>query len=174
MNNSYMLAAVSGLALCLTACASAPDYREASASGAQGYSTQKIEANRWRVSYTGDERQSAAEVRDLALRRAAELTLQQGADWFETVGEETTSDTDTKTRFEDRGFETDTVYERDCGLLGCTTRARPITTYGGVDPVSETSTVFDHSMTIIIHNGLKPLDNPNAYEASQTAKNLAY
>ena len=159
-------------ALGLVACASGPDYREASHAGAEGYSSQLIEANRYRVSYTGDERQSAQTVRDYALLRAAELTMERGGDWFEIVASETSEDTETQTRFADRGFETENRIVRDCGLLGCTSRVEPVTTFGGTDVTEETVTVFDHSIEIIIGTGLKPVDNPRAYDAGQTAANL--
>ncbi|MCI4644093.1 MAG: hypothetical protein MRY64_04860 [Hyphomonadaceae bacterium] len=163
------------LAACVltaAACATGPDYGPARSSGGEGYSSQQIEANRYRVSYTGDLNDSAQDVRDRALLRAAELTLENGGDWFEITSASTNEDTETRTRFEDRGFETESRIVRDCGLLGCTSTVRPVTTYGGVDQVEETSTVYDHSMEILIHSGLKPLDNPNAYEAAQTAVNL--
>lgn len=156
----------------LAACASQPDYRPASAAGGEGYSSQQIESNRYRVSYTGDEHQSAQTVRDYALLRAAELTMEEGGDWFEVLRSETAGDTETRTRFENRGFETRTAYRTDCGLLGCTTRAEPVTTFGGTDRVEETQTVFDHSMEIVIHEGEKPAGNPAAYHAAETAANL--
>lgn len=164
--------AAAGAALLLGACAGGPDYREASRPGAEGYASQQIESNRYRVSYTGDARQSAQTVRDYALLRAAELTLEEGGDWFEVVAAETSEDTDTRTRFENRGFETETRIVRECGLLGCTSRAQPVTTYGGTEMREETETVFDHSMEIIVHTGLKPPENPRAYDAAQTAANL--
>ena len=163
---------IAACALTIAACASAPDYREASSHGGEGYSSQQIEANRYRVSYTGDGNDSAQEVRDRALLRAAELTLEQGGDWFEVTNALTSEDSDIRTRFEQRGFETEPRIVRECGLLGCTSRVTPVTTYGGTDRVEEVSTVYDHSMEIIIHSGLKPAGNPNAYEASQTAANL--
>lgn len=163
---------IAACALTMTACASTPDYREAASSGGEGYSTQQIEGNRYRVSYTGDSNDSAEQVRDRALLRAAELTLEQGGDWFEVTNSTTSEDSDIRTRFEQRGFETEHRIVRECGLLGCTSRVTPVTTYGGTERVEEISTAYDHTMEIIIHSGAKPVDNPNAYEATQTAANL--
>ncbi len=75
------LAAVLGLA----ACASSPDYVRAPREGAPGYSEQRIESGRYRVRYEGRSSQRLAEVQDLALLRAAELTLNQRASWFQVV-----------------------------------------------------------------------------------------
>ncbi len=70
----------------LAACASAPTvYQPAPAPGAMGYAESPIERDRWRVSFHGANGASAQRVGDLALRRAAELTLAQGYDWFRVV-----------------------------------------------------------------------------------------
>ncbi len=66
--------------LILAACASAPaPYGPAASEKARGYTSQMIETGRHRVSYRAAD---AVRARDLALLRAAELTLAEGADWF--------------------------------------------------------------------------------------------
>lgn len=77
------LAALFGLA----ACAATPVYGPASSSSDFGYTEQKIEDDRYRVTYR-DNSQLAAD--DNALRRAAELTLQNGQDWFRIVSRDLT------------------------------------------------------------------------------------
>ena len=73
--------AVSALAL-LGACATSAPYGPATSDSSKGYSVQPIENNRFRIAY----RDSSMEVvRSRALRRAAEVTLDQGADWFLVV-----------------------------------------------------------------------------------------
>jgi len=74
---------VSAAALALTACASLAPYGPQTGSGGQGYAEQRIETNRWRVTYSGVG--APGPVADLALRRAAELTAANGDDWFEVV-----------------------------------------------------------------------------------------
>ena len=72
----------------LTACAtSSPTvYAPASASAnGTGYEDIRIESDRWRVTFTGSGQASEAEVERLALRRAGELALTNGYDWFEVV-----------------------------------------------------------------------------------------
>ncbi len=68
-------------ALALTACASLAPYGAQRGTGGQGYSEQRIESNRYRVSYNGVG--AAGRVADWALVRAADVTTEQGYDWFE-------------------------------------------------------------------------------------------
>jgi hypothetical protein len=157
--------------LLAAACANAPAYREASREGAQGYTAQVLERDRYRVSYTGDRHQTAAEVQNLALLRAAELTMEKGGDWFEVVSADTDKDVDVRERFAGRGYTTGTAYSRDCGLLGCTTRAHPVTVAHD-DYVAEEEIVYDHALEIVIHQGIKPAGKSNAYNAAETAANL--
>jgi hypothetical protein len=82
------LMAVSALAL-LAACTTHTPYGPARSDGAKGYASQKIEQGRYRISYTDAD---AARSHDMALLRAAEITLQEGADWFEITGGYTDQD----------------------------------------------------------------------------------
>ncbi|MBB4658433.1 CC0125/CC1285 family lipoprotein [Parvularcula dongshanensis] len=68
--------------LLLAACASGAAYGPASSPSALGYREQPIEAGRYRVVYRGKSLQVAE---DGALRRAAELALADGYDWFTVV-----------------------------------------------------------------------------------------
>ena len=71
----------------LAACAGTPTtYGPAgSASNAVGYDELRIEDDRWRVTFTGGSDATTADAERLALRRAAELTLEAGYDWFEVA-----------------------------------------------------------------------------------------
>lgn len=73
--------------LALSACAAAPSgYAPASlSSSGAGYDDIRIESDRWRVSFTGAGSSSADEVERQALRRAGELALNHGFEWFEVV-----------------------------------------------------------------------------------------
>lgn len=72
--------------LALGACASTPTvYQAAAEPGAVGYSESPIESDRWRVSFHGGSGASVQQVDDLALQRAADLTLSKGYDWFRVV-----------------------------------------------------------------------------------------
>ena len=77
------LIAVTAAALVLAGCASLAPYGPQMRPGGQGFVEQRIEADRFRVTYSGVG--APGPVADMALRRAAELTLAQGADWFEVT-----------------------------------------------------------------------------------------
>lgn len=71
-------------ALTLSACATPTAYGPAALQKGAGFSEQRIEAGRYRVTFAGNG--DPARIHDLALRRAAELTLQDGYDWFRVAG----------------------------------------------------------------------------------------
>ena len=70
-------------ALALTACASLAPYGPQAGPNGQGYAEQRIESNRFRVTYRGVG--APGPVADMALLRAADLTVQTGFDWFEVT-----------------------------------------------------------------------------------------
>ena len=80
MIRSILIAGLAAAAM--TACTSTQPYGPADSSGAQGYLVQPIENNRYRVSYTALSQQ---EARQYALRRAAEVTVENGGEWFRVV-----------------------------------------------------------------------------------------
>ena len=67
----------------LSACASLAPYGAQMGPNGQGYSEQRIESNRFRVTYNGVG--APGPVPDYALLRAAELTTAEGYDWFEVT-----------------------------------------------------------------------------------------
>jgi hypothetical protein len=69
--------------IALTACASLAPYGAQRGPGGQGFSEQRIESDRYRVTYNGVG--APGPVADYALLRAAELTTAQGYDWFEVT-----------------------------------------------------------------------------------------
>lgn len=73
---------VLALAGVLAACATPTAYQRADGPSDAGYSSMRIEDDRYRVSFRGGRAAGEQEVRDYALLRAAELTLEQGHDWF--------------------------------------------------------------------------------------------
>lgn len=72
---------IAAAALSLSACASLAPYGPQQGRGGQGFSEQRIESDRYRVTYNGVG--APGPVADLALLRAADLTVEQGYDWFE-------------------------------------------------------------------------------------------
>lgn len=69
--------------LALSACASLAPYGPQTGPRGQGFAEQRIESNRFRVTYNGVG--AAGPVADRALFRAAQLTVGQGYDWFEVT-----------------------------------------------------------------------------------------
>ena len=66
----------------LTACATTPTVYGPSNGGNRGYSERQIENDRFRVQFSAGADMTIEMTEDMALRRAAELTLEQGGDWF--------------------------------------------------------------------------------------------
>jgi hypothetical protein len=67
--------------LALAACATGPTaYAPAQRAGGPGYAETRIEADRYRVTFRDES--DGARAHDLALLRAADLTVQNGYDWF--------------------------------------------------------------------------------------------
>lgn len=70
----------------VSACATGygPTYQRASGPYDAGYFDQRLDDNHYRVQYRSD-RADPRLAQDFALRRAAELTLQQDYDWFQIL-----------------------------------------------------------------------------------------
>ncbi len=81
--NRLTLPLIAAAGLALTACASLAPYGPQMGPGGQGYAEQRIESNRFRVTYNGVG--APGPVADMALLRAAELTTAEGYDWFEVT-----------------------------------------------------------------------------------------
>lgn len=142
----------------LAACTTAKPYGPAASSSAQGYLVQPIESNRYRVSYTA---LSPEDARRYALRRAAEVTVEQGADWFRVVSSYTDQDysrgggSSVSVGGSSGGYSSGVGVGVGIGLpLG-----------GGSEKTTE-------SLEIVTGSGPKP-DEPNAYDADSVLINTA-
>ncbi len=88
------LSLIAAATLALGACATATPYQAAGTGAAGGgYSEVRLEQNRYRVVFAGNSLTSRDMVEMSLLYRAAELTTQNGYDWFTTVGRATDRDT---------------------------------------------------------------------------------
>lgn len=149
--------AVSALAL-LGACATNVPYGPATSDSGKGYSVQPIENNRFRVSYKDNSEDLA---RSRALRRAAEVTLENGADWFQIV-----------TGYSDTGElaggpSTSVAIGGSSGSYGSSTGIG----VGIALPLGGSSAPVVHVIEIITGKGEKP-QNPDAYNARDVLANL--
>lgn len=97
-----IVAALATSTLLVAACATETRYRPATGSGfyRTGYSDRQIEANRFLVSFAGNSVTSRDTVERYLFFRAAELTLQQGYDYFVMADR----DTDLRSRTYSTGF----------------------------------------------------------------------
>lgn len=151
----------------MSACASTQTYREAPGSRSSGYTDTQIEANRYQVGYRLN-KDNVAEAQSLALRRAAQLTLEKGFDTFEVVSQSTNRDSERTERYPSR----DTVVERDCGLLACTTsvsRAPNDPFYDGIETERNTTVVV---LEIVLSDKDASV-SPSLYNASEVFANLS-
>ena len=76
-------ALIAAASLALTGCMTLAPYGPQTAQGSQGYSEYRIDSEHWRVTYNGVG--APGPVADMALLRAADLTVEQGYDWFEVT-----------------------------------------------------------------------------------------
>jgi hypothetical protein len=153
------LALVVLLALLLAACAGKPTPYQSAQNG-YGYSEQRIEENRYRVSFSGNSATSRQTVEDYLLYRAAELTVQNGHDWFEVA------DRDTVQEYSGYGGSP-AIGVGGGGGSGGVGVGLSFPMFGGGSAPSYTA-----HMDILVHDGEKPPQNPNAYDAFSVISQL--
>lgn len=149
-------------ALLLSGCVTATPYQPASKhTDAEGYSEQRLQGDRWRVTFSGNEVTSRQTVDSYMLFRAAELTLASGFDWFETV--------DRSTEAQQTYYGPD-YYGDGYGWYG---------PYGGYwsprwtyDNDWNAGTAYQVQANIIMHHGPKPKDEPHAFDARDVIANV--
>ena len=152
--------AISAFAL-LGACATSAPYGPAASDGAKGYTVLPIENNRFRISYKDNSEELA---RTRALRRAAEVTLERGDDWFQVV----TAYTDAGELSGGGGTSVSIG-----GSGGSSGRSSVGVGVGIALPLGGGSSgPVEHVLEIITAPGAKP-DNPNAYDADDVLMNLS-
>ena len=160
--------------LALAACATTTPYQPADASSSlkQGYSDQAIEDNRYRVAFKGNSSTPKEVVETYLLYRAAELTLQQGKDWFLVVDR----DTEGQSRLRPDSFRSPYYSRFGFGY----SYFHPAHGWrGAYDPFWREAptytevTRYEASAEIIMNSGEKPQDEPRAFDAREVQKNLA-
>ena len=178
--------AIALAAACLTACATPTPYQPnvpaQQASG--GFSELRLEADRYRVSFAGNTLTSRETVERYLLYRAAELTVQQGYDWFETADRRTERDARTT-------IEQDPFVRPGFGYGAGYGYWRPSWRYYGPryggwrswdpfygDPFfttrAQVRTVekFEATAEIVLHKGAKPAGETRAYDAREIMTSL--
>lgn len=169
---SAVLALAAGLSACATATPYQPNIPGQQTSG--GFSEVQIEPDRFRVTFTGNSLTSRETVEGYLLYRAAELTVQQGDDYFVIADRQT----DRKSR---TYVDPDPFYHPYWGpSFGYW---RPSWRYYGVgfgwrswdpfwgDPFwgdrvdVRTVDKYEATAEIVMYRGTKPRDDPRAFDA---------
>ena len=165
-----LLAATAALAL--SACATATPYGPAGPQSRYGYSEQRVDSDRYRVSFAGNSVTSREQVEMSLLLRAAELTLESGHDWFATVNRAT--DRDVRLQ----GTPDPFYYDRYSPFWGPSWRYYRRGSWSlWRDPFGPEFDMreidrFEASAEIIMGRGAKPAGDANAFDAREVFQNL--
>jgi hypothetical protein len=172
-----------GATVGLTACASttsptngATPYQAAS-SGKFGFTDQRIESNRFRIIFEGNTRTTREQVEDRLLLRAADVTIENGYDWFEIAQRATDPKTFSRPRLGSR-WSFATSYSTFHPRYGWVSVYDPFWPRGPFDPFWDASdteevTRFRATAEIILGKGPKPADRAEAFDARDVRANLA-
>ncbi|WP_420432973.1 CC0125/CC1285 family lipoprotein [Hyphobacterium sp.] len=144
-------------ALLVGACAGGPTLYAPANGGNRGYSDQQIEENRFRIRFDGGADVSLRELEDLAFRRAADLTLERGGDWFLVVSRANDGDDQRPVSVGGSVGQTFGNSRFSGSSVGLGVRLNP----GAGD-----KTVF---LEIVIGRGPRP-DNPQSYDAREVLR----
>lgn len=157
-------------AFALAACASTPSslpYSAAGSSRALGYSETQIESSRYFVTYRAPSGAETTQLEDYALLRAADLTLENGRDWFWV---------DRRT-FEDQSEGRTSGPSLGVGIGGGSYGRRSGASVGvGFNiPLGNQETAPDRARAATVEirfgEGAKPSE-PNAYDARSTSESI--
>lgn len=165
--------AILATTLALGACATATPYQPAGLNGERGgYAEQRLEANRFRVSFAGNSVTNRDQVEMSLLLRAAELTLETGNDWFATVQRAT--DRDTRFYANPDPF----YYNRYSPYWGPNWRFHRRGYWSSWDPywnhdldIRQVER-YEATAEIILGRGPKPANDANAFDAREVVANL--
>jgi len=158
------LGLMAAAAILLVGCATSTPYGPTD--GRFGYSEQRIEQDRYRVTFSGNSSTTREMVESFLLYRAAELTVQEGYDYFIV----TAQDTDSSSR-----------YYSQPTLFGSYTygvsqhHSFPYYAYGfGWSSDIDTTEVrrYEAVAFIVMRHGEKPDDDADAYDAREVMANL--
>ncbi len=161
-----MRALILAAVLALGACATPTPYQAATGQRGYGYAEQAIEANRVRLSFSGNTLTDRQVVEDYLLFRAAEMALARGADHFVVVERAV----DERTRTVGTGPHARAGFHHSY-----------FSPYHGWSPFYDPFwsdmallevTRYEASAEVVFGAGPKPADDPNAYDARDVATTL--
>jgi hypothetical protein len=157
MRNFIMAGLASGLALALAACATATPYQPA-VKGGLGYGEQRLESNRYKITFAGNSLTPRQTVETYLLYRAAEVTLQNGYDYFVVVDQATDSQTSYSQNFN--------------GGFGSYYWGPFYPGYGASMGTSVPRTEYEAQANILVFKGQKSATDVKAFDARDLKANL--
>jgi hypothetical protein len=165
-------AAAATALIALSACATGAPYRPAASAGGYGYTDQRLEQNRFRLTFKGGASTRRADVEDYLLYRVAELTLADGFDYFILSNRAVDADRQFDSYPEFGPFG---PYHGYFGWSYYAPRRgwRPYYDPFWNDPVTVREiTRFRATAEVTMYKGQKPADDPRAFDARQVQANL--
>jgi hypothetical protein len=147
----------------VAACAHPTPYQPAAVQEGEGYTTQQIESSRFRVSFRGNSLTSRQTVDTYMLYRCAEVTLQNGDDYFIVVNK----DVDKNTGYESYGDDLAWGWGGGWGWRhGWGPGPGPGFDYSR--PINSYDAIAD----IMLYKGQKPAGNVYAYDAREVLNSI--
>jgi hypothetical protein len=165
-------------ALALSACETVSPYHPAASPRSTGFSEQRLEDNRFRLTFKGDSSTRRPEVEDYLLYRAAEVTLQGGFDYFVLSDRamDAHSRLDAYPTFGPR-FGPRFGYGPYSPYFGWSSFSPRFGWRGYYDPFWDDVSVrqitqYQATAEVQMFKGQKPADEPRAFDARQVQTNL--
>jgi hypothetical protein len=156
----------SAMALCVllvAACQTPTPYQAAVTPNGDGYTTQQLESNRFRVSFKGNSLTNRQTVDTYMLFRAAEVTLQNGGDYFIIVNKDVDKNTAYENYGDDLAWGWGGGWGWRHGFGGPGFGGR----FGGGIDYTRPISAYDAIADIVTYKGPKPPNNPYAYDAHE-------
>lgn len=166
-------AIVAAAALTLAACATATPYQPAGVNGQRGgYAEQRVDADRFRVSFAGNSVTSREQVEMGLLLRAAELTVENSYDWFATVDRATDRDVRYSVSPDPFYYDRYRPYWSPYWSFYRRGAWSSRNAFWGPDVDVREIDRFEASSEILMGRGPKPAGDPNAFDAREVIQNL--